>query len=101
MATIKKTFKLYLSPWQSRFVLDFLPKKIRLRKLEYVEINPGVIQCPTSYLIPPDGLSIRDWVLYLTDEQMNIVKDKFNLKSAIHVININEKLIKDKAVVFK
>jgi hypothetical protein len=98
MAPIKETFTLYLAPWQTRMVKDFLPGMKRVGK---VTIKPGVITCPASYKIPAAGLSRRDWILYLTDEQVVIVKERFNLKTPISGINITEDLIKGKYVAFK
>jgi hypothetical protein len=98
MSPTKETFTLFLAPWQTRIVNDFLSG--RIKKIEKVLINPGVIRCPASYKIPVEGISKRDWVLYLTDEQMGIVKEKFNLKTAVTGINITEALIKNKNVVF-
>ncbi|MEN6375387.1 MAG: hypothetical protein ABFD75_11495 [Smithella sp.] len=92
------SFTLYLSPWQVRLAKDFLPRVVK--KFSKIKIEPGVITCPASYKIPVDGLSKRDWVLYLTDEQIAIVQEKFNLKTKISGINITEALIKSKAVAF-
>jgi hypothetical protein len=98
MESVKDTFSLSLASWQVRMANDFLPGK--LKKLDKVIFQPGVIHCPNSYLIPEFGLSKRDWVLYLTDEQIGIVKKQFKLKTPIHGINITENLLKNKAVVF-
>jgi hypothetical protein len=99
MAKVKEEFTLFLAPWQIRMINDFLPGK--LKKIEKVIIKPGIIYCPVSYKIPDMGLSRRDWILYLTDEQIRIVKDQFNSRTAITSINITEELIKNKSVVFK
>jgi hypothetical protein len=95
MQSVKEPFTLYLAAWQTRMIQDFMRKKFTK-----VWVKPGVIQCPASYKIPVDGLSRRDWVLYLTDEQLVIVKEKFGLKTVVTGININEALIKNKSVVF-
>ena len=94
----EKTFMLDLVPWQSRMAKDFLNLKTPIK---VVIINPGVIQCPASYKIPAEGLSRRDWVLYLTDEQMKIVQKQFNLRSPISGINITGGQIKKGEVVFR
>ena len=93
-----KTFTLNLVSWQSRLAKDFLNKRVPVK---VVKIKPGVIQCPASYKIPVEGLSRRDWVLYLTDEQMKIVQEQFNLRSPISGINITEGQIKRGEVVFR
>ncbi len=98
MPPAAETFKLILAPWQVRMIKDFLPRLSK--KFEKIIINPGVIRCPASYKIPVDGLRRGDWVLYLTDEQMVIIKEKFNLKTPVTGINITEELIKNKSVAF-
>jgi len=92
-----KTFRLDLEAWQSRMIQDFLHYE---KPVEAVTIKPGVIQCPASYKIPVDGLSWRDWVLYLTDKQMEIVQKQFGLDTQISGINITDGLIKKGEVVF-
>lgn len=97
MQKTNEAFTLYLANWQSRMVKDFLTS----RKVSRIIVKPGVIQCPASYKIPANGISKRDWVLYLTDEQMVIIKEKFKLKTDVSGINITEELIKLKSVAFK
>jgi hypothetical protein len=99
MESVKDTFSLSLASWQIRMANDFLTGGTK--KPDTVIFQPGVIHCPNSYLIPEHGLSSRDWVLYLTDEQIGIVKEHFKLKTPIHGINITENLLKNKAVVFR
>lgn len=98
MTPTKETFTLFLTTWQVRMVHDFLPDIIK--KIDRIILKPGSIHCPYSYKIPSDGLSRRDWIIYLTDEQMTIVKERFNLKTTIPGINITEKLLDSKSVVF-
>lgn len=98
MKSTEKLFTLNLVPWQSRLAKDFLDLEIYV---DAVEINPGVIKCPASYKIPAEGLSRRDWVLYLTDEQMKIVQKEFGLKEPVSGINITEGQIKKGEVVFR
>jgi hypothetical protein len=94
----RESFKLVLASWQSRMVQDFLNYE---KPVESVTINPGVIQCPASYKIPVDGLSWRDWVLYLTNEQMEIVQKHFRLDTPITGINITDSLIKKGEITFE
>jgi hypothetical protein len=89
-------FTLFLAPWQIRMAKDFLP----LKRITRVTFKPGVIVCPASYKVPVDGLSRRDWILYLTDEQVTIVKERFGLKTALSGVNITAPQIKSGAVVF-
>jgi hypothetical protein len=96
MALRKAPFTLFLAPWQIRMAGDFL----RFKKITRVTLRPGVIICPASYKIPPEGLSRRDWVLYLTDEQLTIVKERLGLKTLISGINVTPQLIKNGAITF-
>lgn len=94
----EKTLRLKLASWQIRMTQDFLDVKKPFRE---VSINFGVIKCPASYKIPFEGLSRSDWVLYLTDDQMKTVQEKFDLKSPISGINITEGLIEKDQVIFQ
>jgi hypothetical protein len=98
MEKVKETFTLTLAPWQIRMTHDFL--HTAEKKVSKVIVIPGVIHCPGSYLVPEKGLSVRDWVLYLTDEQMVTVKEQFKLRTPIHGINITEDLLKNKSITF-
>jgi hypothetical protein len=97
MEQVKDTFTLHLASWQKRMIQDFVGAK---QKADTVKIKPGVIRCPASYLIPIEGLSRHDWVLYLTDEQMSIVKDRLKLPAAIHGINITKSLLDNQSITF-
>jgi hypothetical protein len=99
MESVKETFTLYLAPWQIRMAHDFLPSDVK--QLVSVKIKPGVIRCPASYKIPDRGLSRHDWVLYLTDEQMIIVHERFNLKTPISGINVTPDLIEKGSITFR
>ena len=98
MSPREKTFTLNLVPWQARLAKDFLDLDFYV---DAVVIKLGVIKCPASYKIPAEGLSRRDWVLYLTDEQMKVVQKEFDLKEAVSGINITEGQIKKGDVVFQ
>jgi hypothetical protein len=99
MPSKKEKITLYLAPWQTRIVNDFMPRrKTKLNKL-IISIAPTI--CPASYKIPPSGITKDEWLFHLTDEQMAIIKEGFNLKTSISSINITGDLIKNKHVVFK
>ncbi len=99
MAPTKESFTLFLAPWQSRMVKDFL--NLKKRKIDRVIIKPGIVKCPMSYKIPFKGLSTGDWILYLTDEQMSIAKERFKLKMDVPSINITDDLMKNGSIAFK
>ena len=94
----EKTFKLKLSSWQQRIVQDFTEAGTLF---DTAIIESGVIQCPASYKIPVEGISRRDWVLYLTDRQMEIVQEEFGLKTPVSGINVTAGLIEKGAIVFE
>jgi hypothetical protein len=98
MAPVKENFTLYLAPWQVRMAKDFLPRSSK--KIDRIIIRPRVIKCPASYKIPIKGFGKGDWVLYLTDEQMAIIKDKFNLKTAVSGINVTDELLTNNSIAF-
>ncbi len=96
MPTKNGSFTMYLAPWQTRMAKDFLEKAF-----SRVILVPGTITCPASYKIPFRGLAKGDWVLYLTDEQIKIVKDKFKLKTPVTAINVNKELLENGSVTFR
>lgn len=100
MAEAKRSVTLYLESWQQRMAKDFsgLKRAGRWSSL-VIEFGPG--GCPSSYLVPPDGMRKGDWLLYLTDAQMAHVKEQFSLRTPISSINITPDAMKSGAVVFK
>lgn len=98
MPLLKEKITLYLAPWQVRMAKDFLPSKFR--KFERLEIIKFIDKRHwVMYRVPIDKL--RNWVLYLTDEQIAIVKAKFNIKTAVSGININEAMLQSGEIAFK
>ena len=93
-----RSFSLKLEAWQQRMVQDFINEKYQFEK---VIIKPGVILCPASYKIPTFGLSIKDWILYLTDQQMEIIQDQFELAEAVSGINITTQQLENQEVIFQ
>jgi hypothetical protein len=94
----EKSFKLDLHSWQKRIVQNFIGDNI---KATQVIIKPGAIYCPASYKIPVNGLSKKDWVLYLDDDQLQVVKEEFNLASEVSGIIITEGLLERQEIVFQ
>lgn len=87
-----KEITMYLAPWQKRIMVDFLSKD-QLKKFAITKVTRIVIKnpkdlCLMSYKIMASGMRRDDWLLYLTDEQMNIVKQELGLRVAISSINI-------------
>lgn len=89
-----------MESWQQRMAKDFsgLKRAGKFNKV-IIEFKPG--GCPASYEIPPDGMRRGDWLLYLTDSQMAVVKEKLGLRTAISSINITPDIMKSKAVIFQ
>jgi hypothetical protein len=96
---------LYLAPWQKRMIKDFMPaayfKGKRLSDITKLIISKGVVKCPASYKIPPEGIRRGDWVMHLTDEQMVVVKEQFGVRTPITSLNIDPGFLKSGAIQFK
>jgi len=95
---------LYLTSWQKRMVKDFMPasffKERSLRDLSKMIFSKGIVKCPASYKIPPEGIRRGDWVMHLTDEQITMVKDQFDVRARITSLNIDPMSIKKGAIKF-
>ncbi len=89
--------KLKLEKWQARMAMDNIERK---RSLKYMLVRSDVIKCPASYKIPVEGLSRKDWLMYLTSEQMDLFQEAFGLKEPISSLNITDTHIDNKEVVF-
>jgi hypothetical protein len=99
MQTNKRgTFTIYLAGWQKNVVKDFYSARKRVTQMI---INIDDIICPASYKVLEQGMSKRDWVMYLTEEQMAIVQQKFRLRTPVTGINVTEQLLQKKHIVFK
>ena len=100
-----ETVTLYLASWQKRMIRDFMPsssyKKKSIKDIDKLVIKPGLIQCLASYKIPQIGAQKGDWVLYLTDEQMTIVRQSIGSRIAIPAINITTDLVKKGNIAFR
>lgn len=102
-----KTMTLYLAGWQKRMIRDFVnPKffkrfRVPLARVTKIIIKPGMVYCPASYKIPIDGIRKFEWVLYLTDEQINHVRQEMKITKPISSINITEKSLMNGMVAFK
>jgi hypothetical protein len=98
------TITLYLAPWQKRMMKDFMSqeqlKRIQLSKVTQMRLKNPKVWCPVSYKIPPEGIRKGDWVIYLTDEQMNIVRLKMNLRVPMPSINITDKALQNGYISF-
>jgi hypothetical protein len=85
-------------------VRDFMPASgLRgkpIKDISKVIFQIGKLKCPQSYKIPVEGIRRGDWVMYLTDEQIVIVKDSLRLRAPISSINISPEFIKSGAVKF-
>ena len=102
MATQELT--LYLAPWQKRMMSDFMTKeqlkKIAIDKVTRMKIRNPIGQCLMSYKILATGMRKDDWLIYLTDEQMNIMKIGLGLRARISSINITKQALESGAISF-
>jgi hypothetical protein len=98
MAPSKGLITLKLTPWQIRMVNDFL--HVRGKKFEKVVINFHDKIHYVTYRMPDPDI-IGGWNLYLSDQQIKRIQEKFNLqKLEISAINISDAMIKNNEVVF-
>jgi hypothetical protein len=99
-----ETLRMNLAPWQKRMIEDFIPapifKPIPLKEIVWIEFKREPFKCPASYKIPVHGLNRREWIMYFTDEQMNVVKDFLKLKIPISSVNITEEFLHAGTVAF-
>ena len=99
-----RSLKIYLTSWQKRMIADLASSKylerIRPDKLKVIEIEFKPGGCLASYKLPPDGIRIDDWVLYLTDEQMTMVTEVFGLKEHISAVNVSAQAMKSGEIRF-
>ena len=102
MRTEKVT--LYLTSWQRRMVKDFMPagffKGGSFRDLTKLILSKGIVKCPASYKIPPEGIRRGDWVMHLTDEQITMVKEQFGVRARITSLNIDPQSVETGAIKF-
>jgi hypothetical protein len=89
----EQTVTLYLAPWQKRMVKDFVSSSV-IKSKDFARINKVMIVmkkggCLASYKLPATGMRIDDWLLYLTDEQMNIMSEALGLRTPISSVNIS------------
>jgi hypothetical protein len=76
MEHTKESLTLELAPWQIRMAMDNLPEKYKkiTRVSISIRIDPNSIR---TYRVPNLPIAKDHWSLYLTDEQMKIVKENF------------------------
>ncbi len=78
--------RLYLENWQKRMLKDFSDlKKIDQMKTVWFKPKGG---CLASYKVPPGGMRPGDWLIYLTDSQMQQVRENLNLRTPIATVNV-------------
>ena len=89
--------RIYLTGWQQRMFTDFASKKIlelfSIKRARWVEIKIGPIECLASYKLPPEGMRVDDWVLYLNDAQMTQVREELGVEAHVSEINVTMKEI--------
>lgn len=89
---------LFLATWQIRMVKDHL--RIKAKKIDRVLISRIIDKRQwVMYMGPPE--IYRNWHLYLTDEQIAVVKEKFKLKTAIAALNITKESLDAGDIAFK
>lgn len=94
---------LYLAPWQMRMLKDFSSKArlgAPLEKITKMILRNPKGTCLASYKLPAKGMIKDDWLIYLTDEQMVVIKDKLKLRAQISSVNVSPEAVKSSAIVF-
>lgn len=91
---------LHLETWQQRMIKDFAGIKFeRTPKVLTLKFHPG--GCLSSYKVPPEGIHIGDWLMYLTDSQMEHLKDDLGLHTSIPTINVTRAAMEKGEITFK
>ncbi len=89
---IQTVVRLYLEDWQKRMLRDFSDiKRIDEIKTLWFKIKGG---CPASYKVPPEGMRKDDWLIYLTNSQMQQVRENLKLRTGISSINVTRDAMK-------
>lgn len=100
----KKKCRIYLTGWQRRMFSDFTSKEVleivRVKDPRWVEIAIGRIKCLASYKLPPEGIRLDDWVLYLNDTQITQVREELGVEANVTEINISRREIAEGNIAF-
>jgi hypothetical protein len=96
---------LYLAGWQKRMIKDFIGvSEIKVRNIEKLtKIIISIIDKKqwVMYRQPIEAIKAREWNLYLTDEQINIVAANTGLRTKISALNVSPEMVKSGAIVFQ
>ena len=84
---IMKELKLYLTEWQKRQVKDYCGRDVSVIA---VPIDGGFIALYMAK-IPPSGNPTG--VMYLTDEQMLMVRDAFKVATPCHYLDLSSAVV--------
>ena len=100
MRAKKKSVTLYLAGWQKRMIMDFtgISAKKRLTRIVVARIPKKEW---VMYRQPFEVMKAGQWNLYLTDEQIRIVRDKLGVRAKVSALNISPKLLKSGEIAFK
>lgn len=94
-----KKCRVYLTSWQKRMFADFTSKevikRIKVKDPRFIEIAIGPIKCLASYKLPPEGIRLDDWVLYLEDWQIAQVREELQVEAHVTEINISRREIEE------
>lgn len=98
----EKTVTLYLAGWQKRMIKDHVPSTMSIEKINKIKIAGRIPKKEWRMYIPVDPASAQKgaWHLYLTDEQINRVKEEMNIKTSISALNISPEMLKAGTIAF-
>jgi hypothetical protein len=116
----EKTVTLYLSGWQKRMIKDHMPstmsigekKKLKkdliespipIEKIYKIKLKGRIPKQEWRMYIPvnPALAQKGTWALYLTDEQINLVKEELNIKADISALNISPAMLESGTIAFE
>lgn len=80
-----RNVKIYLSSWQRRLINDFLGKTASILEISLA------LDTVSAYKSPLATNELEKYILlYLTDEQMCMIQDKFEIKHPCHFIELGQ-----------
>jgi hypothetical protein len=101
----KKVITLYLAEWQKRMIVDYIPDLKAIHELRIIVADEKKTillykEILRMYIPKIEAINPKTWSLYLTDEQINYLKEVTGGKVKFTVINVTPELLQSKAIEF-
>lgn len=100
MKATKESVSLYLAGWQKRMIMDYMGVSTK-KRLNRIVIGKIPKKDWVMYRQPMDFISKKEWNLYLTDEQIRIVRERLGVRAKISALNISPKMLESGAIAFR